>query len=173
MKGRLVRFAFTQKRHVDAHVICAAERLLELDISDRRFLLLDSARVTQIHQLLDSSNIAVVMISRVIAKNIHVEARAFLDHGQPDSSRADDGDRLARHLVAEKRQERMPRRPGLFANETLALPHFASKHPHHEECELGGRFGQNVRCVRERDPVFVRVSPVDVIETDRDLGDDL
>ena len=37
----------------------------------------------------------------------------------------------------------MPRRPLLFPHQALALPHLTRQHPHHEEGELGRRFGQH------------------------------
>ena len=81
MKGGLVGFAFAQQRHVDAHVIGAAQRFFDLDIFDPRFVFLDSTRVPQIHRLLDRGDVFVVLIRRIVTKNVHVEPGAFLDHG--------------------------------------------------------------------------------------------
>ena len=83
------------------------------------------------------------------------------------------GDGLAGDFIAKERQKRMPRRPLLFAHQSLALPHFARQHPHHEKRELGGRFGEHIGRVRERDFVFVGVGAVDVIESDGDLRHNL
>ncbi len=113
------------------------------------------------------------MICRIVAKDVHVEPGAFLDHRQADTSGADDGDRFASDLVTEERQERMPRRPLLFAHQAFAPPHLAREHAHHEKCELGGRFGKHVGGIRERDFVFVRVGAIDVVEADSDLRHDL
>ena len=114
-----------------------------------------------------------ILIRRVVAKDVHVESGTFLDHRQADAARADDGDGFARDLVAKERQERMPRRPLLFAHQSFALPHLAREHAHHEKRELSGRFGEHVGGVRERDFVFVRVGAIDVVESDGDLRHDL
>src|SRR5439155_14892380 len=115
----------------------------------------------------------VVLIRRVIAKDIHVESGALLDHRQANAASADDSDCLAGDLVAEKWQERMPRRPFLFAHQALALPHLTRKQAHHEKSELSGRFGKHVGRVRERNFVFVRVGAIDVVESYGDLRYDL
>jgi len=47
------------------------------------------------------------VISRIITKDVHVEPGTFLDHGQADTSGANDSDRFACDLIAEKRQEWM------------------------------------------------------------------
>jgi hypothetical protein len=111
----------------------------------------------------------VILISRVVAEDIHVESGTFFDHGQADASCANDGDRFARDLIAKEREERMPRWPPLFAHELLALPHFPREHAHHEKRELGRGFGKHVGRIRERDFVFVCVGAIDVIESDSDL----
>src|SRR5204863_4326237 len=98
-----------------------------------------------------------------------VETRALLDYRKAYASSTDDGNGLARDLVAKERQERVPRRPLLVPDQTLALPHLARQHSHHEKSELGGRFGKHVGGVREWDLVFVGVGAVDVVEADSDL----
>ena len=67
----------------------------------------------------------------------------------------------------------MPRRPPLFAHESLALPHFSREHAHHEERKLSRRFGEHIGRVRKRDFVLVRVGAIDVIESDSDLRHNL
>ena len=64
--------------------------------------------MAQVHQLLNCANEFMILICRVIAKDVHVESRAFLDHCQTDSAGADDSDGFARDLVSEERQEWMP-----------------------------------------------------------------
>ncbi len=173
MVGRLVGFALAQQRHVNTHVVSPAQRVLELDVLNICLLFLDSVGVAKIHQLLDGGDVLVVMIRRVVAKHVHVEPRTLLDHRQTDPPCTNDRDGFACDLVAEKRQERMPRWPLLIAHQALALPHLAREHAHHEKTELGRRFGEHVGRVGERDFVFVRVGAADVIEPDCDLGHDL
>ncbi len=114
-----------------------------------------------------------ILIRRVIAKDVHVESGAFLNHRKANAASADDGDCLAGDLVAEEWQERVPRRPFLFAHQALALPHLARKHAHHEKRKLGSGFGEHVGRVRERNFVFVGVGAIDVVEPDGDLRHDL
>ncbi len=157
---------------MNAHVIGAAQRLLELHVLNICLFLLDPVGVAQVHHLLDGGDVLVIVIRRVVAKHVHVKPRTFLDHRQPNPSGADDRDRLAGDFVAEKRQKRMPRRPLLFPHQAFTLPHLTREHPHHEKRELGGRFGKHVGGVGERNLVLVGVSAVDVVEPDRDLRHD-
>ena len=108
MIGWFVRLAFTQQRHVNRHVIGVAQCLFELDVFDPSPLLLDSARLAQVHHFLDSGDELVVVIRRIVTKNIHVESRAFLDHCQTDASGADDGNSFTGDFVAKERQKGMP-----------------------------------------------------------------
>ena len=111
-----------------------------------------------------------ILIGRVVAQDVHVEAGALLDQRQPDAPGANHGDGLARNLVAEKRQVGMPETPLLFAGEVLGGPHFARQRTQHEEGKLGRGFGQHVGRVRERNLVAIGVGAVDVVKADRDLG---
>ena len=82
--------------------------------------------VAKIHGLLDGPHIIVILVCRVVAQNVHVEAGTFLDHRQADAASADDCDRLAGDLVSEKRKIRVPGPPFLLAHQFLAAPHLAS-----------------------------------------------
>src|SRR5215468_9205816 len=113
---------------MQGYIIGISQRVLELDILDPGLLFLNTPRMAQVHQLLNPLDKFVILIRRVIAKNIHVESGTFFDHRQADAPRSNDGDGFARNLVAEKWQEWMPRRPFLFAHESLALPHFSREH---------------------------------------------
>ena len=61
----------------------------------------------------------------------------------------------------------------MFADQSLALPHFARENAHHKKSELGGRFRQHVSRVREWDFVSIGVGAVDVVESHCDLRHDL
>ena len=128
--------------------------------------------MAQVHQLLDGGDVLVIVIGRVVAQHVHVEAPALLNHRQSDASGANDGDGLACDLVAKEGEKRVPRWPLLLPHQALALPHLTSEHAHHEKCEFGCGFGEHVGCVRERNLVFVGVGPVDVVEADGDLRHD-
>ena len=93
---------------MNGDVISAAQRLLEFHIFDPGLLLLNPERVAQVHHVLDGGDKLVVVVRRIVAKNVHVESGAFLDHRQTNTACADDGDGLAGDLVAEERQEWMP-----------------------------------------------------------------
>ena len=80
---------------MDAHVIGPTQRVFDIDIFDPRLVFLDSARVSQIHRLLNRGHVFMVLIRRVVTKNVHVEARALLDQRQPDPSCADDRNHAA------------------------------------------------------------------------------
>ena len=71
--GRLVGFALAQQRHMDTYIIGAAQCHFEFHILDPGLLLLDTFRMTQVHQLLDGSDVAVIMIRRIVAQHVHVE----------------------------------------------------------------------------------------------------
>ena len=171
IRGRRA-FSRTQQRHMYADEVSFAEGIFEPCVLDPVLFPRDAARMAQIHVLLNSSDVIVVLISRVVAQHVHVEAGAFLDDGQPDASRADDRDGLARYLVAQKRQVRMPISPLVVAGEVLGGPHLARQHAKHEEGELRGSLGENVGRVGERNLVAVGVGTVDVVESDGELGHD-
>src|SRR5437762_1421255 len=101
-------------------IIGVVQCFLELHVFDPGLLVLNAARVAQVHQILNGGDELLVLIRRVVAKHIHVEPRTFLNHRQADAAGADDGDGFARNFIAEERQERMPRRPFLFAHEAVA-----------------------------------------------------
>src|SRR6516165_9820615 len=96
--------AFTKQWHMDAHEICLRERLLEAYILNPGLLFLNAARVPKVHDRLYRFDVFVILICGVIAQNVHIKPGAFLNHGQADSPRTDDGDRFASDLVAKKRK---------------------------------------------------------------------
>src|SRR5437588_5705278 len=113
-----------------------------------------------------------VLVGRIVAEDVHVEAGALLDHCQANASGSDDRYGLAGDLVAEKWQVGMPVVPLVFAGEMFSRPHLAREGAHHKKRELGGSFGEHVGGVGEWDFVTVRVGAIDVVEADRNLGDD-
>ena len=114
-----------------------------------------------------------ILIRRIIAKNVHVKTRTLLNHRKADPPGSNHGDGFARDFIAKERQEWMPRRPPLFAHQPLALPHLSRQHAHHEKRELSRRFGEHIGCVGKRNFVFVRCCAIDVVEADRDLRHNL
>src|SRR6202035_1423159 len=111
-----------------ADEVSVAQRLAEVDIFDPVFVVRYSARVAQVHGFLDGFDEFVILISRVVAQNVHIEAGALFDQRQPDASRADDGDRFAGNFIAEEWQVRMPVSPLVFPREVLGWPHLARKY---------------------------------------------
>jgi hypothetical protein len=82
-----------------------------------------------------------VLIRRVIAKNIHIESGAFLDHRQPNAPSANDRNRLTCNFIAQKRQIRMPESPLVFSCQVLRWPQLPSQRSQREKCKFGGGFG--------------------------------
>ena len=158
---------------MNADVVRVFERFIEGNILDEGLFFRHAAGIAQVFDFLDGLDVLVILIGGVVAKHVHVEAGALLDHGQANAAGADDGDRLAGDFVAQKRQVGMPIVPLVAASEVLGSPHFARQRAHHEEGEFGGGLGQNVGRVRKRDFVAVGVSAIDVVEADSDLGYDL
>src|SRR5947207_12431039 len=138
MVGGFVGLPFPQERHMQSHVISSAQSILEFYILDPSLLLLNAVCVPEIHQLLDRRDELVILINRVVTKDIHIEPGAFLDHRQTDAAGADNRDGFARDLIAKEWQKRMPRGPFLVAHQSLALPRFAREHAHHEKRKFGG-----------------------------------
>src|SRR5437867_10761907 len=108
MVGRLVRFALAQERHVNAHVISGANCLFELHVPNIGLLLLNTASMTQIHQLLDRGDVLAVMLSGAIAKDVHVEPRTLFVNRYPDTPRPADWVGLARNSFPGEGQQRRP-----------------------------------------------------------------
>src|SRR5262249_2265161 len=127
---------------------------------------LNAARVAQIHQFLNGFEVVVILIRRIVAEDVHVEAGALLDHGQPDASGADDRYCLAGDFVAEKWEIRMPEAPRVLACEMLGSPHPAREVTHYEKSELGGGFSKNLSRIGKWNVVTVSVSTIDVVEPD-------
>src|SRR5215212_10046533 len=104
---------------MNTDVIGTTQRFLKVDVLNVSLLLLDSAGVTQLHQFLNSSNVLIVMIRRVVAQDVHVETGALLDHCQSNSPGANNRDRLASHRIAEERKKLVPRWPFLLSHQAL------------------------------------------------------
>src|ERR1700730_5840427 len=96
--------ALAKQRHVHTDEVCLAQRLVEVHVLDPGFIPANPASIAQIHGLLNGLDVFVILVSRVIAKNIHIEAGALLDQRQPNATRADNGNRLSGYLVSKKRQ---------------------------------------------------------------------
>src|SRR5215813_2227772 len=122
MVGGLIGFPGANQRHMNAHVISAAESLFEAHVLYGRALLLQVLFVPKIHQFLYSLHEAVILIGGIEAPNVHVEAGALADHRLPDASGADYGDRLPCHFVSQKWQKWMPRTPQVLSHLLLARP---------------------------------------------------
>src|ERR1035437_7210824 len=151
---------------MNADEVALAERLVHRDILDRRALPLHSALETEVHLLLHVPKKLFVWPHGFVAQNVHVEANTLLDYRLPNTARTQNADSLAGHLVAQKRQVRMPIAPAVLAHQMFGAPQFASQVREHEEGELRGRFGQDVSGVGEGNFVAVRVGAADVIESD-------
>ena len=110
-----------------------------------------------------------VLISGVIAQNIHIEPGALLDHGQPDAPSSDDRNRFPRHFVAQKRQVGMPVVPFVFTQKMLCRPHLPGQRAQHEEGKLCRSFSEHVGGMDERNLIAVGVGAIDVVKADSNL----
>jgi hypothetical protein len=111
----------------------------------------------------------VILVGRIEAENVHVEAGTLFDHRLPDAAGANDSDGFTCHFVAEERQVGVPVSPLIVTNKMFAAPETPSERAHNEEREFGCGFGENFGRVREGDFVFVGVGPIDVVEAYSDL----
>ena len=110
-----------------------------------------------------------ILIGRIVAKDIHVEPGAFLDHGQANPSGADNRDRLSCDFVPQKRQVGMPVAPLVFPRQMLRSPQFSCQSAHHEEREFRGGFSQHVCGMSEGNLVPVGIGAIDVVESNCNL----
>src|SRR5579859_2229081 len=115
MEGRRRAFAFPNQRNVNADEIRPAQRLFKRDVLDPGLLLLNAARMAQVHRLLNALDELVVLVRRVVAQDVHVESGALLDHRQADAPSPDDRKRLSGDLVPEEGKIRMPESPVVLA----------------------------------------------------------
>src|SRR5690242_11700636 len=67
----------------------------------------------------------------------------------------------------------MPEPPLVLSREVLGRPQPPCQSAHDEECKLGRRFGEYIGGIRERNLAAVGVRAIDVVETHRQLGDNL
>src|SRR5690348_18016696 len=102
MKSRRVAFTLSYQRYVHADEVRLTQCFLQRDILDPALLFLNAAGLPQIHSFLYRDYILVVLISRVVAENIHVETSTFLDHGEPNAACSDDRDGFAGDFIAQK-----------------------------------------------------------------------
>ena len=167
-----VALSFAEQGHVNADEIGVLQRIFKRNILDKCFLFSDAARQTQVFHFLDGFDVIVILVGRVVAQDVHVEAVALFNHGEADAAGADNSNRLAGNFVSEERQIRMPIAPFVFAGQVLGSPHAAGERAHHEEGKFCGGFGENVCSVSEWNLVAVGVGAVDIVEAYGNLGDD-
>ena len=170
MISRSCALARTQQRHVHADKVGFAQSVFKRNILDPISFFRNTARVPQIHLFLNGFDVVVILVGRVVAQHVHIEAGAFLDHGQSDTSRADDRDRFPGDFVPQKRQVRMPVSPLVLARQMLGRPHLAGQHAQHEEGELRSGFGENVGRMGERNLIAIGVGAIDIVKSDGNLG---
>ena len=88
----------------------------EVDVFDLSPVLLDTAFMAQIHHALYTCDVLMILVSRVVAQDVHIHSCALLDHRQSDSPGANDGHSFARNFVSQKGKKRMPGSPAIFAH---------------------------------------------------------
>src|SRR6266496_6316460 len=137
MKSWRVALALSYQRYVHADEIRLTQCFFQRGILDPGLLFLNAAGLPKVHSFLYRVYILVVLISRIVAKNIHIESSTFLDHGQADTAGADNRDGFAGDFIAQEGQIRMPEAPFVGAGEVLGWPKLSGQRAKHKECKLG------------------------------------
>src|SRR5437763_1773654 len=122
MKGWRFALAFSYQRHMHADEIRLAQRLVERHVLDPGLFLLNATSMAEVHRLLYSVHVFMILVRRIVAKNIHIESRALLDHSEPNAACSDDRDGFAGDFIAQEGQIRMPEAPFVGAGEMLGWP---------------------------------------------------
>src|ERR1017187_3421274 len=158
--------ALAQQRNVQADEIRATQRFVQRGVANGGSLATQPEPEAQILYLLYGPDVVMILIRGVKTQDVHIESGALFDQSEADTSGADDGDGLSRDFVAQKRQVGMPIAPTIFAGQMFGRPEFAGERAHQEEGIFGGRFGQDVGGMGERDFVLVGIGAVDVVKSD-------
>src|SRR6185437_7416349 len=156
---------------MEADEIGLAKSVFKTYVFDPLLVCCEAVVMAEIHDLLDRGRKILVFASGLITDNVHVKADAFFDHRLTDSAYADNSDGFPGYFIAKERQRRMPRVPQVFANHAFRLPKLPRQSSQHEERILGGRFGQNVGSISERDFVAIGGGAINVVHANRILRD--
>ena len=113
-----------------------------------------------------------VDIARLRVDDAHAEDGRPRGNGASDATDADEPELLPVQLGAEHEIER-PAFPRAAADNALAFSKPARDGENQRPGEVGNRLGQHVGRVGDDDTARRRVSDVDVVEADRNIGDDL
>src|SRR6516165_8241344 len=108
--------ARTDEWNMHADVVSLLQRFFQRHVLNSRLILLQRALMAKIHELLDCLYELLILVCRVIAQDVHVEARAFFDHRLADATCPYDRDVLASDLISKKGQKRVPGSPAFFAH---------------------------------------------------------
>src|SRR5215469_15077789 len=100
MVGRGWSLAFTKQGNMNADEISIFQSFVQVNILDDGLFAGYATRQAEVLDLLDCADVLMILVRGIVAEHIHVEAGAFLDHGEPDAAGADNGDRFACNLVA-------------------------------------------------------------------------
>jgi hypothetical protein len=105
-------------------------------------------------------------------KHLHVEAAGAASHGLTDAAIADDPQRRAVDLRSQI-PSRLPGQPVAIQDGLHRGQQLAGGRQQQREREIGGRVGENVRGVAERDAACPEGFDVDVVVAHRVVGDRL
>src|SRR6266496_605728 len=153
MKSWRVALALSYQRYVHADEIRLTQCFFQRGILDPGLLFLNAAGLPKVHSFLYRVYILVVLISRIVAKNIHIESSTFLDHGQADTAGADNRDGFAGDFIAQEGQIRMPEAPIGGAGGVPRRAKLSGEPGQQEKSKPRGGLGQEVGGIRKRDLV--------------------
>ena len=105
-------------------------------------------------------------------EHAHLERPGPACDGGADASQADDPQRRARHLAAEKRALRPGRAPAAGAHEHVSFHDPATDGEHQRDREIGRRGVEHPRRVRDRDAARPARVDVDAVVADAVVRDE-
>src|SRR5216683_6111313 len=108
----------------------------------------------------------------VVVEDAHVEAFGTVRNASSDAADADEAERGIENIGTEHHVDRPPLELPL-AREVVSLDHPPRRRHQKRECEIRRGVVEHARRVRDHYLVGGRGSHVDVVETDRDVADDL
>src|SRR6266851_3343376 len=109
---------------------------------------------------------------RVVIEDAHVEAFGAVRNASADAADADEAKRGIENIGTEHHVDRPPLELPL-AREVVSLDHPPCRRHQEGECEIRRGVVEHARRVRDHYLVRGRSGKVDVVETDRDVADDL
>src|SRR5579859_1527389 len=117
MKRGRASIALAKQRHVNAHKVGAAERILKGHVASRALFGGKAVAESQIEFALNPGDEIVCLEGGIVAEEVDVKGHRLLHKRLADAPRANDGHCFAGYFVTKEGQERMPRAPAMLAHQ--------------------------------------------------------